>query len=589
MTMVIKNNMAAQMTLGELNKNNNKLSKTLKKVASGMKINGAADDASGYAISERMRVQVRGLNQDIDNTQNAISMMKTAEGAISSTVEILKTMKEKAINAANDTNTDTDRAIIQKELDQSIDQVDDNASATFNSKILFDGSADAADTAEQRIIKALNSEWLDSALSMAKEAYGLSFQEDETSVREMEVKFVNGGSGVLTTLAYVTSYSVGGVTNKLDLTINMDVYNALAEHDVNGKAGDYPYLDRTIAHEMTHAVMSANIKNFDSLPMYVTEGAADYIHGIDDQSDRKDILLDLTSSDVESQFANSSGVTPYAMGYAFFHYLNAKSGHDGHMMTRFMNVLDEQGGGALDAAVAAASKGGFATASAAIAGFKQDLTDYTAAGHTTKEFLKEFCDIDFDNNFDTGSALGAKAWMGENANAEQVVIEGMSPNFWYYPGSDTSVIQGLTVKWPNYTRPEGGFRFQVGTKANQNILAQFSDIHATALGLRSDEGKNLSVQTRAEAKRTMTVLDRALQKALDQQTTIGALQSRMEYTANNLTTASENVQASESTIRDANMAKEMTEYTKNNVLMQASQSMLAQANQSSSSVLSLLQ
>ena len=591
--MVIKNNKGALNALNTLNKNAAALGKSLKKVSSGMKINGAADDASGYAISERMRVQVRGLNQDIDNTQNAISMMKTAEGAISSTVEILKTMKEKAINAANDTNTDVDRATIQKELNQAIDQVDDNASVTFNNKILFDGSADAADTAKQRIIKALNSEWLDSALSMAKEAYGLSFQEDETTVREMEVVFMEGGTGSgsegTTTLASVTSYyGSDGKASRLVLNINMDVYNDLLEHDVNGNAPGYPYLDRTIAHEMTHAVMSANIKNFDSLPMYVKEGAADYIHGIDDQSDRKDILLALTSSNVESQFANSSGVTPYAMGYAFFHYLNAKSGHDGHMMTRFMNVLDEQGGGALDAAVAAASKGGFATASAAIAGFKQDLTDYTAAGHTTKEFLKEFCDIDFDNNFDTGSALGAKAWMGENANAEQVVIEGMSPNFWYYPGSDTSLIQGLTVKWPSYTRPEGGFRFQVGTKANQNIQAQFSDIHATALGLRSDDGKNISVQTRADARRTMTVLDRSLQKALDQQTTIGALQSRLDYTANNLTTASENVQASESTIRDANMAKEMTEYTKSNVLMQAAQSMLAQANQNSSSVLSLL-
>ena len=593
MGMVIKNNMTAVNTLGTLNKNSKALSKSLQKVSSGMKINGAADDASGYAISERMRVQVRGLNQDIDNTQSAISMMKTAEGAISSTVDILKTMKEKAINAANDTNTDADRAIIQKELDQAIDQVDDNASITFNNKILFDGSADAGTTAEQRIIKALNSEWLDSALSMAKEAYGLSFQEDETSVREMTVKFErgsSGGSGGTTTLAYVTShFGSDGKTNKLDLTINMDVYDALAEHDVNGKAGLYPYLDRTIAHEMTHAVMSANIKNFSSLPMYVKEGAADYIHGIDDQSDRESKLLGLTPSNFDTEFVKTDGVYPYAMGYAFFHYLNAKSGHDGHMMTRFMNVLDEKGGGALDEAVAAASKGGFSSAAAAIAGFKQDLTDYTAAGHTTKEFLKEYCDIDFDNEFDTGSALGSKAWMGESANAEQVVIEGKSPNFWYYPGSDTSVIQGLTVKWPNYTRPEGGFRFQVGTKANQNIQAQFSDIHATALGLRSDEGKNLSVETRAEAKRTMTVLDRALQKALDQQTTIGALQSRMEYTASNLTTASENVQASESTIRDANMAKEMTDYTKNNVLMQASQSMLAQANQSSSSVLSLLQ
>jgi len=588
--------MAAQNTLGTLNKNSRALSKSLQKVSSGMKINGAADDASGYAISERMRVQVRGLNQDIDNTQSAISMMKTAEGAISSTVDILKTMKEKAINAANDTNTDADRAIIQKELNQSIDQVDDNASITFNNKILFDGSADAGTTAEQRIIKALNSEWLDSALSMAKEAYGLSFQEDETSIREMTVKFENSGtgsgSGGTTKLAYVTSYAVGGVTNKLELTINMDVYNALAEHDVNGKTNGYPYLDRTIAHEMTHAVMAANIKDFGTLAtnaMYITEGAADYIHGVDDWSDRMRVLTALTPSDVDTKFASQSGVDPYAMGYAFFHYLNAKSGHDGHMMTRFMKVLDEKGGSALDEAVAAASKGGFSSAAAAIAGFKQDLTDYTAAGHTTKEFLKEFCDIDADNKFDTGSALGAKAWMGENANAEQVVIEGKSPNFWYYPGSDASVIQGLTVKWPNYTRPDGGFRFQVGTKANQNIQAQFSDIHATALGLRSDDGKNLSVETRAEAKRTMTVLDRALEKALDQQTTIGALQSRMEYTASNLTTASENVQASESTIRDANMAKEMTDYTKNNVLMQASQSMLAQANQSSSSVLSLLQ
>ena len=85
------------------------------------------------------------------------------------------------------------------------------------------------------------------------------------------------------------------------------------------------------------------------------------------------------------------------------------------------------------------------------------------------------------------------------------------------------------------------------------------------------------------------VLDNAVQKALDQQTTIGSVQSRLSYTSSNLTTASENVQASESTIRDADMAKEMTEYTKNNVLLQAAQSMLAQANQSSSSVLSLLQ
>ena len=112
---------------------------------------------------------------------------------------------------------------------------------------------------------------------------------------------------------------------------------------------------------------------------------------------------------------------------------------------------------------------------------------------------------------------------------------------------------------------------------------------AHALGLQGSDNKTLQVGNQAQANAAINVLDNAIQKALDQQTTLGAAQSRLEYTQSNLTTASENVTAAESTIRDADMAKEMTEYTKNNVLMQAAQSMLAQANQSSSNVLSLLQ
>ena len=138
--MVVKNNMSAINTLNTLNKNHSALAKSLQKVSSGMRINSAADDASGYAISECMRVQIRSLDQDNRNTQNGNSMMKVAEGAVSSTVEILKTLKEKVINAANDTNTDSDRQQIQKELDQSIDQINDNANVTYNGKYLVDGS-----------------------------------------------------------------------------------------------------------------------------------------------------------------------------------------------------------------------------------------------------------------------------------------------------------------------------------------------------------------------------------------------------------------------------------------------------------------
>ena len=114
MAMVIQNNMAAQLTLGEMNKNNSVLGKQLKKIASGERITGAGDDSSGYAISEKMRVRIRALGQADRNTQTGISLIRTAEGAIQSQIDILKTIKDKVLDAQNDTNTDIDRATIQK-------------------------------------------------------------------------------------------------------------------------------------------------------------------------------------------------------------------------------------------------------------------------------------------------------------------------------------------------------------------------------------------------------------------------------------------------------------------------------------------
>ena len=164
MAMILKNNLPSLNTLNKLNKNSQSLAKSLEKVSSGMKINSAADDASGYAISERMRVQIRGLDQDIRNAQNGISMLKTAEGAVLSTLDILKTIKEKAINAANDSNTDADRASMQKEVDQRIDQINDNAMVTYNGKYMLNkpGGEAGKDASlyeiENFIIKGLNSE-----------------------------------------------------------------------------------------------------------------------------------------------------------------------------------------------------------------------------------------------------------------------------------------------------------------------------------------------------------------------------------------------------------------------------------------------
>lgn len=594
MAMVINNNIAAMTILGETNKNSKAMKKGLEKLSSGMKINSAGDGASEYSISEKMRAQVRALDQDSQNAQNAKSLLKVADGVLTNSVAIMRTMKEKAIDAANDTNTDADRAIIQKQLDQQIDQLNDNALVTFNGKYIFDGAADHTYSKEQTIMAALNTEWISNSLDMITRSTGLSFEAGDPSVKEMTVKFEEVTSGdQANALAWVTSYFTGNKTTKLELTVNMKYYNDLVEGDVNGASATAgaSYLDRTISHEMTHATMSANIEGFGSLYAVIKEGAAEVIHGIDDTRGRT--IQDLSGKIASHLGTNTSasGENDYAAGYVMFRYMAAQSGYSAEKsLTHFMDSL-ASGSGAMtteriDAAVSAATKGKFQS----FAAMKTQMeTDEGNAG-SRDNFLRNCCDIILPNN-DTGAITGRDAGVSRvDKTADSVVPEGGSVKFWTNPDSDSTFINGLEVKWPmEYMDIRGGLFFQVGTKAAQNIHAVFSNADAQSLGLQDKDGKNLSVQTQGAAENAIAQLDKSIERALNQLTKIGALSSRLEYTDANIITASENVTSAESVIRDSDMAKEMTAYTKNNVLLQAAQSMLSQANQNSSAVLSLLQ
>ena len=440
MAMIVKNNMQALNTLNTLNSNTNALTNSLKKVSSGMKINSAQDDASGYAISERMRVQIRSLDQAKANTNSGNSLLKVAEGAVSSTVDILKTLKEKVINAANDTNTDEDRATIQKELNQSIDQINDNASVTFNGKFLVDGTHNKKTTATTTALtnQSLSTDTAaDTAISALKNRNGDSLNIQSTDT--VTISYTKNGT------TYTCSMDVG--------TLKLEELFAKATKE-NGDTFDddldFEKYDSTIADK---------------------DG----------------------SGNVVKTASGQNAVTVHA----------AESGIGGQIAGLSISITDNQG----NARKAA------------------------------------------------NSALDA---FGETLRAVN-------------DSADNSI------------------HLQIGVKANQTINVGMTDMRAIALGLQGKNGETLNVGTREKANAAITVLDNAIQKALDQQTSIGAAESRLDYTAANLTTASENVTNAESTIRDADMAKEMTEYTKNNVLMQAAQSMLAQANQNSSNVLSLLQ
>ena len=581
MAMVVKNNMTAINTLNTLNKNSSALSKSLQKVSSGMKINSAADDASGYAISERMRVQIRSLDQANQNTQNGSSMMKVAEGAVSSTVEILKTLKEKAVNAANDSNTDSDRQTIQKELDQSIDQINDNANVTFNGKYLVDGSKNSKGNATYTVLtnQSLGTETTASTkLTDLTARSGDSLEIHDTD--NVTVSYVQAGK------TYTTTFSAKGATlqdiftNAEAIDGNSQIFASATNKSVATSTGDK---DAAIVTKADADIASAKTKLVAKVMPDVAKDIQKYNAAAadDDKIDLEDLnqYLDTTGTD----WALKAGITDDEK-VAFAEKLaNDKN---------YAKLIADTTNGTKAKDMNDVYQGTTGT-------LGDKTTTYAEAkviasnAHTT---LVSSATVGIDANGDKVTTASGEKGMSITANTEGIggQISGLNISISDSKGnvkkSANAALDAFseTIRAQNKS-DDNAISLQVGASANQSIKVGLTDMRAEALGLKGADGTTLNISTQGKANAAINVLDNAIQKALDQQTTIGSVESRLEYTSSNLTTASENVQASESTIRDADMAKEMTNYTKNNVLLQAAQSMLAQANQSSSNVLSLLQ
>ena len=582
MAMVVKNNMTAINTLNTLNKNSSALSKSLQKVSSGMKINSAADDASGYAISERMRVQIRSLDQANQNTQNGSSMMKVAEGAVSSTVEILKTLKEKAVNAANDSNTDSDRQTIQKELDQSIDQINDNANVTFNGKYLVDGSKNTIGNATYT---ALSNQSLKEGTTGETSLTDLASRSGDSleihSTDKVTVSYVQAGK------TYTTTFQVGykdGNTDKIHTL--QDIFNAAEDVDKDSDIFANQANDSVLAAQGIKGNDADTIKGKVETAMGHKTKEAEAFKASEEEAAQKSVTKASIQTLIDKYNTANAGaeITVKADDYGsvteFTEALKADGSYTGATAGQELNDLKAE--------VAKMTKSG---------AWKTADTNYTAADRTTlqsKLLTGKTVGLAASNDtVDTASGKDAititanTAGIGGQISGFNISITDSKGNVKKSANAALDAFEE-TIRAQNKS-DDNAISLQVGAKANQSIKVGLTDMRAEALGLQGADGTKLNISTQIKANAAVNVLDNAIQKALDQQTTIGSVESRLEYTSTNLTTASENVQASESTIRDADMAKEMTNYTKNNVLLQAAQSMLAQANQSSSNVLSLLQ
>lgn len=643
MAMTILNNSAAMMTLGELNKNITKLGKSLSKVSTGQKIVYAGDNAADYGISESMRAKIRSLEQDVKNVQNGSSMMKTALGGIQNIVDELRELKELAIDAANDSNTDADRATMQKVLEQKRANIDNIATSTnFNSKSLLDGNYENPHWEEKHFILYDNSNTLIIDPNKQEIKYMvLDNAEDLTGKNTMHGDIIkNTKLNVIETINTVTGLAsaftaMHNSVNFLDGTRSVETKDtALYSLNPNSIENGALVPNRNFIRSTGGAPMAIKIDfsgaraktpdGGDGGAIFNDNGYADAVNISKLDGQGFSMFFSDSSRVVTIKFSASSNSTRFE---ASWNRYNSQS---------LGNTGDDTVSGDIEYTVGIAdlirpegiTKEAFTEfvfesikncydrrAYANERDFHYNLQDN--AGCTT--WKDEPTGSDYLNDTDIGSSSfilsqkhNLRMSKGEDGNyyitAHQRYshslgildegwlgreIEGDSSSdseYWWKfkvlskDAANTYTVTPVRGKYVYKEFDGNPLWIQHGTKSGQHTNLYINDMRTSALMIDMAD-----VSTKDRAVATIDYVDVAVEYALNEATNVGAYLARMEYTESNVSLENENVQSAESTMRDADMAKEMTEYTKNNVLSQAAQSMLAQANQNLSGVLSLLQ
>lgn len=545
---------------------------SMQRLSSGLRINGARDDAAGLAISERFTTQIRGNSQAARNANDGISLLQSAEGALGSIVNNLQRIRELAVQAANGTNALSDRQAIQAEVSQlsaEIDRISSNAK--FNGLYLFDQGRSSAvgDVNQLAVLDGLQGVggWLENSERLITALYGLT--ADGAAISIELTSFTDSAGGVAARV--VSSAGASGFGTNVRLQIDMADFKP--PNLPNG--GNAPfYNDRIIAHEMVHAVMARTV-NFGSIAgdnnqIWILEGAAEFIHGADERV-AGDIAANgggatgrnAIAAALSGGFSGSS--LDYSASYAATRYLHEQIKTAGGSGIKDMLVYMNQNPTAtLDEAFANASQGLYANNTAFLA-------DFATNGAA---FINGF---NFANA-DTGAIGGLDVDGGAVKTATTVV-----PNVSSRSGTD--VLTGFAETYETIPKGGGGtsnLAFQVGAQAGETISTFVGAVNLGAMALDDAlDVVNRPVQVLAAA-------DRALEHVNTERSRIGAQMSRLESVISGLQISNENLSASRSRVQDADFAAETANLSRAQILQQAGIAMVAQANQAPSSVLTLL-
>lgn len=578
MALTLNTNVASLNAQRNLNASQGLLGKTLQRLSSGLRINSAADDAAGLAISERMTTQVRGLNQAVRNANDGISLLQTSDAALVSVTQNLQRIRELAVQAANSTNSDSDRAALQQEIAQLTQEIDRvGRTTTFNGQQVFAQTARSAvgDPDELAVLDGLRSGWLTAAEDLVRDHFGI--QASGQSIRIELTTFTDGAGG---TLARVTGLT-GSSGPAIDITLLVDMADFVPANPPNG--GSAPvYNDRVLAHEMTHAVMFATMNvghMFANNQEFFLEGAAELVHGADERlySDlmrlgggtAADGIGDVMATVADWGTSWDGSSEAYSAAYAGMRYLDAEIRAAGGAGIRdIMTYLAGDTSRTLDQAFANASSGRFTDV-------EDFTTDFQANGAA---FIGELLSSGQLTDTDTGSVGGANASGGPVQTPESIV-----PNFASRSGEDQLAgfdeswerIEAATVAGPTQS-------LQIGADVGQTLDIGSFAMNGAALDI-------MDADVSADANRVIAKTDRALEYINARRAEIGAQLNRLDSVIANLSTSAESLSASRSRIQDADYAAETAAFTRVQVLQQAGTAMIAQANALPQLVLQLLE
>ncbi len=644
MSMVVQHNLTAMNANRMLGITTNSQAKSTEKLSSGYRINRAADDAAGLSISEKMRKQIRGLTKASSNAQDGISAVQTAEGALTEVTDMLQRMNELAVQAANSTNSESDRQSIQDEIKQLVEEIDRVSETTkFNETYLLKGDkngnksieysyASQVAIASKDVYKIKDDgtiETIKAGEELDPEATYYTGKEQvgkEISAADLTALQVTGGVtasglvgaaitlGALTTAGYAAAATLINADNYYITNSNGD-YEIVEKGSAYDSSKKYYTLSASTQGTIYSAVESASVVTvagytvasgktiYDAAGNAITSGSA--INIADTYySTVATAQFNIYASEIsminttglfvvnkDGKFMEVTSGTQYDSSQKYYTMSTLASGAvtyiavettamASNVTTAYKaatTMYDTEGNRVEIGDVVDTAKTYFSALEEKFTGKVTDISSIS------KDGVENFQLLDKDGN--EVAANGLYRYFDENGNYDKTINGGL-----YLKGGTQAVDADIVNKYVKQGESEMGklkLSFHVGadaTRKNQ-ITIELESMSAKTLGIQ-----NVSVagEDDTNALNAIETIAAALSKVSSQRSGLGAIQNRLEHTIANLDNIVENTTSAESQIRDTDMATEMVNYSKNNILAQAGQSMLAQANQSNQGVLSLL-